>query len=269
MRNAGLTLFALAAVVPVVGVPSSAADASPAPTPEAWETVIDGSSFDSYAALESEWNYLYPWGSDHNGSARMYGSPSDHNHVSVSDGVLTLKATRIDWDEGNSSEPPYLPIRYHSGTIHAKEHVVVDEQYPEWEVEGEFQAPSELGTWPAFWLTGANGWPPESDILEYKGDARNWFNTYDGEWESTIIDVADPGSWHSYRARLTMANNSDVTIDYYLDGQHVGTHTGSDFVGEPMWIILNLQMEGSSGDPGPTTDTLYHARNVTVARNSA
>ncbi|WP_210748098.1 hypothetical protein [Actinomadura latina] len=45
-----------------------------------WETVIDG-SFTNYATLESAWNYRYPWGSDHNGSARMYGNASDHNHV--------------------------------------------------------------------------------------------------------------------------------------------------------------------------------------------
>jgi hypothetical protein len=242
---------------------------SPSADAATWETVIDG-SFASYSALEAAWNYRYPWGSDHNGSARMYGSSSDHNHVYLeSSGVLAIKATRITWDEGNSSASPYLPIHYHSGAIHAKQQVLVNDQFPNWEVKGEFQAPSARGTWPAFWLTGATSWPPESDILEYKGDARNWFNTYDGEWESTIVDVPDPGAWHSYRAHLSMANDNDVTIDYYLDDRHVGTHTGSNFVGEPMWVILNLQMEGSSGEPGPTTDTLYHARNVSVARNSA
>jgi beta-glucanase (GH16 family) len=44
--------------------------------------------------------------------------------------------------------------------------------YPQYEVRGEFQAPSAGGTWPAFWLTRVRSWPPESDILEYKGDAR-------------------------------------------------------------------------------------------------
>ncbi|KAK0232411.1 hypothetical protein EDD85DRAFT_847780 [Armillaria nabsnona] len=31
-------------------------------------TVIPSTSFSSYSTLESYWNYLYPWGSDHNGS---------------------------------------------------------------------------------------------------------------------------------------------------------------------------------------------------------
>jgi hypothetical protein len=38
------------------------------------------------------------------------------------------------------------------------------------------------------------------------------------------------------------------------------------FVGKPMWLILNLQMEGSSGDWGPGGDTFYRARNVYVGR---
>ncbi len=52
--------------------------------------------------------------------------------------------------------------------------------------------------WPAFWLTGADIWPPESDILGYKGDTRNWFNIYwnaSGGWSNTTVNVPSPGSW--------------------------------------------------------------------------
>ncbi|WP_328996221.1 family 16 glycosylhydrolase [Kribbella sp. NBC_01245] len=236
--------------------------------PQAWETVIGTNTFASYSALESTWNYLYPWGSDHNGTARMYASPTDHNHVYLeSGGVLVLKASRISWNEGNSSKDPYLPIRYHSGAIHSKLRLTVNDQFPDWEVKGDFQAPSARGTWPAFWVTGANSWPPESDILEYKGDARNWFNTYDGGWENTIVSVSNPGAWHTYRAWITKVSATDVDIHYYLDGNWVGRHRGSNFVGKPMHIILNLQMEGASGS-GPTTDTHYRARNIYVGRTN-
>ena len=71
--------------------------------PRRWpgETLINGSSFQSRAALESEWNYLYPWGSDHNGTARMYASSTDSNHLFLSPaGQLNIKASRISWDEG-------------------------------------------------------------------------------------------------------------------------------------------------------------------------
>ena len=72
----------------------------------AWETVLEGSDFSSYAALEPHWDYLYPWGSDHNGSARMYAQSWDRDNLWLSAdsavGVLTLRANPISWDEGNS-----------------------------------------------------------------------------------------------------------------------------------------------------------------------
>lgn len=237
-----------------------------------WETVLDG-TFSNYGTLESAWNYRYPWGSDHNGSARMYASSTDHSQVYLeAGGVLVLKATPVPQNEGNSGADPHLPIRYHSGAVHAKQQITVTDQFPSWEVRGEFQAPSARGTWPAFWLTGATSWPPESDILEFKGDARNWFNTYknaSGGWSNTVVGVNNPGAWHGYRAWITKVNGSDVDIHYYLDGNWVGQHRGANFVGKPMWLIVNLQMEGSSGAPGPTTPTYYRARNVYVGRNRA
>lgn len=250
------------------GLAGAALGAGPARA-ATWETVVNG-TFASYQTLEAAWNYRYPWGSDHNGSARMYASATDHNHVFLeSPGVVAIRATRINWDEGNSSADPHLPIRYHSGALHAKQQVLVSDQFPNWEVKGEFQAPSARGTWPAFWLTGATSWPPESDILEYKGDARNWFNTFrnaGGNWSNTIVGVSNPGAWHGYRAWITKANASDVDIHYYLDGNWVGQHRGANFVNKPMWIIINLQLEGSSGTPGPTGETMYRARNIYVGR---
>jgi hypothetical protein len=236
----------------------------------AWETVLNTDSFGSYQALEANWNYRYPWGSDHNGSARMYGSASDHNHVHLSGGTLTLQATRISWDEGTSGSSPHLPIRYHSGAIHAKHQVRVTDQYPNYEVKGEFQAPSAPGTWPAFWLTGVNSWPPESDILEFKGDNRNWFNTFrtSSDVSSTLVPVSSPGGWHAYRAWITRVNATDVDIHYYLDDTWRAVHRGAGFVGKPLWLICNLQMEGSSGGSGPSGDTFYRARNVYVGRSS-
>ena len=82
------------------------------------------------------------------------------------------------------------------------------------------------------------------------------------------MPVGDPASWHQYRAVITKASSTDVTIRYYLDGSLKATHTGANFVGQPMWIIIDLQMEGSSGSPGPDTDTYYLVRNPYVARST-
>ncbi|MDR7092123.1 carbohydrate-binding domain-containing protein [Cellvibrio fibrivorans] len=236
-----------------------------------WESLIDGNSFSNYSTFEKHWNYLYPWGSDHNGTARMYGSSANHKQIYLENGnVLVLKATPVSATEGKSKADPYLTIKYHSGAIHAKTQVLVNDQYPNWEVRGEFQAPTSKGTWPAFWLTGAWTWPPELDILEFKGSATNWFNTFrtSSDVSTTKVSVSSPNNWHKYRAWITKVNSTDVDVHYYIDETWYAVHRATGFVGKPMWVIINLQMEGSAGAPGPTSDTYYRARNVYIGRTS-
>src|SRR5437867_9637198 len=129
------------------------------------ETIVDGNSFNTWAALQAEWNYNYPWGDTHNGSAKMYT-----NQLSLSCGVLTITAVTPD---------PQSSYKYRSGAIHMKDSICITEQYPEWTFAGDFQAPNTLGTWPAFWITRAGDWTHDCDILEFKGDTQDWFNTYD------------------------------------------------------------------------------------------
>lgn len=239
---------------------TSASSKKAAETKATWVTVIPASSFSS---LSTYWNNLYPWGSDHNGTARMRTQ-----NISVSGGVLTLSATPTS-GVGNSNKDPYLPIHYYSGAVHSIVKPVVDASWPKWRFSGEFQAPSTRGTWPAFWITGADSWPPETDILEYKGSATNWCNTYDGGWESTGVNISSPGNWHTYTAyvwRIGTTNN--VTVEYWIDGVKRATHTGTNFVGKRFNVIINLQMEGSSGSPGPTGTTYYRARNVVVQKSA-
>jgi len=218
------------------------------------ETLLDGSSFNSVAALEAEWNYNYPWGDTHNGSAKMYPS-----QLSLSGGALTITAVTPD--------PNGSTFKYAAGTIHLKESICITEQYPEWIFSGEFQAPNVRGTWPAFWITRAGDWTHEVDILEFKGNTENWCNTYDGGWETTRINIPDSmTAWHSYKLVATKASGTDVTTRFYIDGTLRGTHTLSGGMGKCFWLIINLQMEGSSGSPGPSAPTFYRARNVVVTR---
>ena len=230
-----------------------------------WETVIGTGTFADKSTFESTWNYYYPWGRDHNGSARMYGYP---DHVYPSGGVLTITAQQITWDEGYSSASPYLKIKYHSGAIHAKENILINDQYPNYEIRGEFQVPTDVGTWPAFWLTGAWSWPPESDIMEFKGSSVNWQNTFRTSSDVSTIttSVSNAGSWHQYRVWITKVSSTDVNIHYYIDGSWKGMHT-ANFVGKPLWLIINLQMEGSSGSPGPDNATM-NVRNIYVGRTN-
>jgi hypothetical protein len=237
----------------------------------AWETLLDGNSLASYASFEASWNYNYPWGADHNGSARMVGSSTNHDQISVSGGVLTIKATRLSSSPGNSTANGFtnLAIWYNSGACHAKQQVLINDQFPSYTISGDFAVPTVKGSWPAFWITGVNSWPPESDIMEFKGSSTNWQNTYDGGWESKQTSVSGAGSYHNYKCWYNKISATDVECHYYIDNNWVARHVMSNAVNKAMWLIINMQMEGDSGSPGPSGNTLYTAKNIYLGRERA
>lgn len=228
-----------------------------------WETVTDSTAFNDTVSFNQHYNMFYPWGTDHNGTARMY-----REQVSVKNGVLKITAKRIKKDEGNSSLFPEEKINYHSGAVHAKHQITVTKEYPEYRVYGEFKAPVKQGTWPAFWLTAVKGWPPETDILEFKGDSLNWQNTFITPKQVTTIKQTVPDAmekWHSYEVVLRRVNDTETTLTYFFDGKEQGTHN-TNFTGHALWLIINLQMEGSAKGEGPKSKTRYMARNVIIQR---
>lgn len=228
-----------------------------------WDTLLASNSFDSKKDFKAYWNNFYPWGTDHNGSARMYKS-----NISLVNGELQLKAELVTKPEGKSKSYPYLPIKYHSGAIHAKSYITVTKDYPEYEISGDFKAPIKSGTWPAFWLTAVNGWPPETDILEFKGDSLNWQNTFITPNNVTTVKepIADASdNWHNYKVVLKYIDEEHTAITYYINNEQMGTHY-TDFTNKPMWLIINLQMEGSSGEAFNLKETTYYAKDVVVKR---
>ncbi|KAG6831071.1 Galactan endo-beta-1,3-galactanase [Tricholoma furcatifolium] len=202
-------------------------------------TVIPSTSFSSYSALESYWAYLYPWGSDHNGSARMVGNSTDHSHIAVASNTLSLIATPTSNPvPPTSTANPYPAIHYASGAIHALSQITVtaDNSYT---LSGEFSAPTAVGTWPAFWLTAVNSWPPETDIGEWKGTANNWFNTFNTSSivKSNLVSWPTDLSFHALKAVLTAeSDGTDVRIDFYMDDVFQATQYGAGFVGQPLWL---------------------------------
>jgi len=228
-----------------------------------WETLVDGTSFNSSNSFEAVWSYNYPWGEDHNGTAHM-----ESTNIVVTTGMVTMVSTPTNSYQGNSSKDPFLPIRYNSATFYLKQKITISAQFPILDVSGEFQVPSQRGTWPAFWLTGANSWPPESDIMEFKGNATCWQNTYTGSWQETLTPVPSPDNWHHYRVVATLINTTNVDLHYYIDGVLKAMHTAATFVGKSNWLIIDLQMEGASGSPGPVNGTSMRARNIIVKREN-
>jgi hypothetical protein len=123
--------------------------------------------------------------------------------------------------------------------------------------------------------------------MEFKGNANCWQNTFQtsGQCTSHVSGVNDPyGTWHTYKIWMSRVDSTYVTIDYYIDGNWKARDT-ADFTGKPMWLIIDLQTEGSSGtayfndsyltggsieigytapdSSGPSTGTYYFMQNRT------
>ncbi|KAL1754616.1 glycoside hydrolase family 16 protein [Schizophyllum commune] len=213
--------------------------AGSAPIAQAASTVIPKDSFSSF---DDFWKYLYPWGSDHNGSARMAES-----QVDVDSGTLVLKAVPTTVSDKAS-------IHYLSGAVHSTKQITVTAE----------------NSYTLYGENAASGWPPEIDIGEWKGTADNWFNTFNTSSEVKSTTVAWPTdlSFHSLQAVLTAEpNGADVRVDFSMDGALKATHYAKGYVGKTLNLIINLQMEGSSGTPAPADGATYQARNVEVTIN--
>ena len=239
-----------------------------------WETVVDGSSFNDTAALTTAWNYAYPapWGTDHNGSARMFTT-----NVVVDKGVVTVSSWPLPpaVTEGASSQPPYCAIHYHSGAFYLKQPITICSRYPVWDISVQTKTPSVTGTWPCVWINGVNSWPPESDIMEFRGSSTVWQNTYNGVWQRAGTAISDPGgSWHTYRLVASLEDSTHVDFHYYVDGNMMSGQTSTTFVGVPCWLIVDFQMEGGSGwdagsgSPGPATPQFFFLANLVAKREN-
>ncbi|KAI0114849.1 glycoside hydrolase family 16 protein [Daldinia grandis] len=223
-------------------------------------TIIPKTSFDSQGDFDADWAYNYPWGTDHNGGARM-----DRAQVGFANGMATLTARKVAGQKDATHGGKPIKINYLSGAISAREHFNVS-RGGGYDFAAEFRATTAKGTWPAFWLTAVDGWPPEIDMAEWKGSGKISFNTFNTSsvlsWKD--VDYASPGQFHSVKCEVRDINQRDVSVKFYMDGSLVTTQVGGNFFGKPMYLIINLQMEGSSGSPGPSSDTLYQVRNLEV-----
>lgn len=194
--------------------------------------MIPATSFDSQSSFDADWNYDYPWGTDHNGAARMA-----KGQVSLSGGTLTITAKKVSGEKAASHGGKQIPIKYLAGAIHAKEHFNVS-RGGGYYFSGEFKATTARGTWPAFWLTGVKGWPPEIDMAEWKGSGKVSFNTFNTSSQVRARDVnyPNPGSFHKFLCEVRDKNGKDVSVKFYMDDQLIETQYGKGFVGQPMYL---------------------------------
>jgi len=137
-------------------------------------------------------------------------------------------------------------------------------------VEIRAKLPSGSGTWPAFWMLGANyqtnAWPAcgEIDIMEHVGNNQDHVlgtlhlpGNFGGNGISgatTVAGLAD--DFHTYTLIW-----SDTKINWYIDG--VKFHTYNNTAGTPFnadfFLIFNVAMGGNLGGtiaPGFVSSTL-------------
>ncbi|EME79594.1 glycoside hydrolase family 16 protein [Pseudocercospora fijiensis CIRAD86] len=214
--------------------------------------LIPSDCFSSDQALYKYFSPNYPWGDHHNGAALM-----SQAQVSAAKGFLSLRSDytgAANWS-------------YNSGTVYANQHFTVPTGGG-LDFEASYQANTEPGCWPAFWLTAVNGWPPEIDLAEWKGSGKVSFNTFNTSSHVASLDVPypNPGSWHSIRNELRAeADGSTLAISFYLDGRLITKQYGANMVNAPFWLIIDYQMLGSSGKTGPHETTYFNVRGLTVA----
>jgi beta-glucanase (GH16 family) len=119
--------------------------------------------------------------------------------------------------------------------------------------------PSGPATWPAWWLTGKNNWPPEIDIFEMYGKSTGkdvntqTMTVHTGKVETHTkqmmmkkIRVSEDtdSSFHIYSCLWT-----PTKIDFYTDGIKVKSirlnRWMAQFLKEPMYLILNNGIENT------------------------
>ncbi|KAF2262227.1 family 16 glycoside hydrolase [Lojkania enalia] len=207
---------------------------SAASLPKRATTLIPKTAFDSTANLEQYFVYNYPWGgTTHNGGARM-----DKDHVKISTpGTLTITAQPVRGQPPATHAGKQIPINYLSGAVGARQHFTVPSGGG-LIFSGSFQATTTRGTWPAFWLTAVNGWPPEIDMAEWKGSGKISFNTFNTSSVLSWKDVtySNPSQFHDIKCELRDVNGRDTQVKFYMDGAPQATHVGKDYTGKPFYL---------------------------------
>ncbi len=200
---------------------------------------FNGTSLDT-----GKWLSKYPWGDHHNHYGLCRASA-----ITVSGGNITLKANKIgdnDWPKDDDGETGidldsfgfglggWQKYKAYVGVISPhKNNNAYDSNakyYRQSYMEGSFKQPDcGYGYWTAFWLSGANAWPPETDIFEYlsssgSAGAHGWFTNM--HWSGSA-----QGSWYQGSNVRTQYHTYALDwgynyMDMYYDGQLFARYTG-------------------------------------------
>jgi beta-glucanase (GH16 family) len=207
------------------------------------------------------WRVGQPWGLFHPKSLYQY---YDERSVYIKDNDLILAETYLP-KEFTLEDGTVVSIPYSVGLVTSKE------SFGYGFYEFELTLPNGSGLWSAAWLTGANSWPPEIDVVEAYSDNNGKYgqklqtNMFFGS--DSDVKMAQPRNNPVYNplARLKMSCWwTESFIKIYYNGYLVRVITSNDtlkwFKDQRMIIVLNnaIRQEYSMNIKDQTTEFKIH-----------
>lgn len=197
-----------------------------------------------------------------NGELQFYTDRT--NNVTVTNGMLTLTAVRENytgtgpWMNGQTNSTLYT-----SGKVES----LGKQTFQHGRIEARMRLPRCAGTWPAFWMLGANffepgvGWPKcgEIDIMEHPNVQDNYTAALHTQTYNHTIGTGIVGStpindydteFHVYGVEWTpdrIAFHLDGRIFFSATKAALGSSQNQWPFDQPFWLILNLAVGGSYG----------------------
>jgi beta-glucanase (GH16 family) len=188
---------------------------------------------------------------------------TDKNARTDKHGNMVITATRIPTADGPTEQYPYFCGSQPTEVcpwISSRFHTAGKIGFQYGKIEARMQMPVGDGTWPAFWLLGANvntkGWPDSGEIDIMEGSGADPFLArgsahgpgYSGAEARTNIKYSRTSlqtSFHTYAIEWT----KDVIV-WYLDGKAYFTLKAKDVkpnkwpMNQEFFLILNLAVGG-------------------------
>ncbi|HEX9016721.1 MAG TPA: glycoside hydrolase family 16 protein [Chloroflexota bacterium] len=230
---------------------------SPSPTgaPGSWSLAFDD-EFNGNTLDRSKWSTCYSWFNAATGCTNAGNNELEWylpDGVSVSDGSLKLTAQRRTVTGTNGKSYSYTSGMISSGPGQG---LPARFAYQTGFIEARMKLPAGKGMWPAFWtLPTDQSWPPEVDGMEGWGVPNqismnvHWNNGAGHQQDMSFFTGPDfTADWHTVGVAWTA-----TSMTWYVDGTAVKSFTNNAGVPiKPMYLILNLAINGSSAPDGST-----------------
>jgi beta-glucanase (GH16 family) len=262
LKGAFKALPVLAVATALIAPAALAAPPALTDQTQVWQQTF-GDEFNGVALDPTKWTTCYWWISNggctnSSNAEQQWYTPSN---VIESDGTLKLRAQKE-----TTLAPDGKTYDYTSGMISSGRDTSLLSTPPRFEfkygyMEMRAKLPAGTGLWPAFWtLPSSQGWPPEIDAMEGRGDRPTDVNV--GVYNKTSTGATVHGSvWVTgladYTADFhTFAVDWEPTyLDYYIDGVlRIRVTDTTRIPTEPMYVLANLAVGGNwPGSPDAST----------------